>query len=72
MKYLQPVRTLVTAGEGSEPVCGQNRTGFYLGINPDHQLVGNVTSHRNISPQTGLECAQIAAHFVQQYTCGEG
>ena len=42
MEYLQPVRTLVTAGEGSEPVCGQNRTGFYLGISPDHQLVGEL------------------------------
>ena len=55
---------------GSEPVCGQNRTGFYPGIILDHQqLVGELRRSLETLHKAGLECAQIAAHFVQQYTC---
>ena len=63
----------LAAGEGSESDCGSDRTGFYPGIIPDHQqIVGELRRSLETLHKAGLECAQIAAHFVQQYTCGEG
>ena len=61
-----------SAGEGSESVCCQNRTGFYLRISSDRQqLVGELRRSSETLHKADLVCVHdCRALYTAVHTCG--